>query len=109
MSASASSVTNGCCSATIPESRIASYEYGSKGVTIGSGPASLKSVEKVKIDLGLDRLRRRRKKEMMPITAKMAATPPMTPPSIAPVFLLCDGEFVFPVVPLAFIVCTGTL
>jgi hypothetical protein len=44
----------------------------------------------------------------------MAATPTIVPPTIAPMFLFCflgDGKFVFVVVvvPLAFIVRTGTL
>jgi hypothetical protein len=69
----------------------------------------MKPVEEDKTDLGLDRLRFRRRctKVTIPITAKMA--PLMAPPTIASVFLLCflgDKKFV---VVLAFIVRTGTL
>jgi hypothetical protein len=51
----------------------------------------------------------------MVITAKTAATPPITPATIAPMFLFrfklpCnDGEFAFPGSPSALIVCAGTL
>jgi hypothetical protein len=74
------------------------------------GPASTESVDK--IDLGLERLhlRRRCTKVTIPITAKMAATPPMEPPTIAPMFLFCflgDGKFV--VVPLTVIVLLEAL
>jgi hypothetical protein len=55
ISASGSPITEGCCSAEILESRVASEEFGSKGVTIICGPASMKSIEKDKTDLGLDR------------------------------------------------------
>ena len=110
ISASGSSTTNGCCSAKILESCTNSWVYGSKGVTISSGPASLKSAEK--IDLGLARLRRRRTKVVILITTKTAATTPTTPPTIAPIFPFrfpCDGEFVVPGGPSALIVCAGTL
>jgi hypothetical protein len=46
------------------------------------------------------------------ITAKTAATTPITPPTIAPILPFrfpCDGEFVVPGGPEAFIVCAGTL
>jgi hypothetical protein len=97
-----SPIAKGCCSVEIPKSWFASKEYGSKGVTIICGPAYTESVEK--IDLGLERLhlRRRSTKVTIPITAKMAATPPI----IAPISLFCvlgDRSFV------ALIVCTGAL
>ncbi len=75
-----------------------------KGVTIICRPASQVSVEDDKIELGLDRLRFRRRcmKVTIPITAKMALA---TSPIIAPSFLFRfpgDGKFV--IVPLGFIV-----
>jgi hypothetical protein len=48
-------------------------------------------------------------KEVIVITAKTAATPPMTPAIIAPMFFFRFCEFVFPGSPSAFIVCGGTL
>jgi hypothetical protein len=72
----------------------------------------MESVEKDKMDLGLDRLRFRRgcTKVTIPITAKMAATPPMVPPTIAPTFLFrCFGDGKFVIAPFTFIVCAGTL
>jgi hypothetical protein len=74
----------------------------------------MESDEKDKIDLGLDRLhlRRRCMKVTTPITAKMAATPPMVPPAIAPGFLFrCfgDGKFVSTDTTFTFIGCAGTL
>ena len=75
------------------------------------------------MDLGLSRLRLRlrRTKVVMPSTAKTAATPPITPLTIAPMFPFrtrCDGDdgddgdddgFVSPGSPLAFIIWAGTL
>ena len=116
ISASESPITKGRCSAEIPESWDASLEFGSKGVTTGinCGSTSMdsESVEKDKTDLGLDRLRLRRRctKVTIPITAKMAAIPPMMPPTIAPTFLFrCFGDGKSNVAPFTFIVCAGTL
>ena len=113
ISASGSPMTRGCCSARIPESWVTSEEFGSKGVTIKCGSAFMESVEYDKIDLGLDRLRLRRRctKVTHPIT-KMAAIPPMVPPTIAPASLFrCfgDGKSVVTDAPFAFIVCAGIL
>jgi len=47
---------------------------------------------------------------MIPITAKMAATQPMVPPTIAPMFLLCflgDGKFVAVAVVVVVVVVVG--
>jgi len=114
ISASVVSDTNGCCSGGIPEPWIASGKSGSKGVTIICGPASMKSFEEDKIDLGLDRLHflRRCMKVTIPITEKTAAIPPMVPPTIVPIFWFRfggNGKFVFDAVPFAFIVCVGAL
>ena len=111
ISASGPLATNGC-SAKILESCAAPEICGSKGVTISSGPASLKSEN---TDLGLARLRRCRTKMVTPITAKTAATPPITTPTIVAKFPFrfpCDdddGKFVSTGRALAFIVWTGTL
>jgi hypothetical protein len=116
ISASGSSITKGCCSAE--KSWFASGEFGSKGVTIICGPASMKSIEKDRIDLGLDRSSFRLRfllrctKVTIPITAKMAAaTPPMVPPIIAPLLFrfFGDGEVVFVGVGSAVIVRLETL
>lgn len=110
IAASGSPILNGCCSAKISECW--SKEFGSKGDTIICGPASMESVEN--IDLGLERLniRRRFKKATIPITTKMAATPPIVLPTIVPMFqfrFLEDG-FVFGVfVPSRVIVYIGML
>ena len=74
----------------------------------------MESVEEDNTDLGLDRfpLRRRCTKVTIPITAKVAATPHIVPPIIAPTCLFrCfgDGKSVFVVTPFTFIVCAGTL
>ena len=66
----------------------------------------MESVEKDKIDLGLGRLRRRCTKVTIPITAKMAETPPMvalTIPPTLPFRCFSDGKFI--VAPFTFIVC----
>ena len=68
----------------------------------------MKSVERVTIDLGLARLRRRRTKVVILITPKTAATQLITTPTIVPIFLF-RGEFTFPGGPSGFIVCAGTL
>jgi hypothetical protein len=107
ISASGSSVTKGW-SIEIPESWVASKEFGSKGVTFVSGPAPTKLVEKDKMVVGLARLRRRCTKATIPITARMAPAPPMMPPTIAPMFRL-PCVVGFSTVPLAFIVSTGAL
>jgi hypothetical protein len=76
-------------------------------VTITCGSVSMESVEKDKIDLGLDRLRpnRRCAKRLIPIRAKMATAPPMMPPAIAVMFrFLGDGSGA-----LGIIGCAGTL
>ena len=68
------------------------------------------SVEKDKIDLGLARLRLRRRctKRAIPIRAKMTTAAPMIPPAIsALVRFLPDVGLV--VALLAFIVCAETL
>jgi hypothetical protein len=97
-------------SVEVPESQVASREFGPKGVTFVSGPAPMKSFED-KIDFGLSRLRRSRTKVTIPIAAKMAPAPPKMPPIIAPVFrfLRGIGAVVVPMVPLAFIGSTGAL
>jgi len=106
-------VKNHCC-AEVPGSSVARKEFGSKGVTI-CGSASMESFE---LGPGLDRLRLRRRftKVRIPITAKMAATPPaMVPPTIAPIFLfrvfffLGGDKLVVAAVPLTAIVLIGTL
>jgi hypothetical protein len=49
-------------------------------------------------------------KKTTPITAKMAATPPTTPPTIAPMSrFLRDGGLILGLTPLTFIVSTGAL
>lgn len=111
---------NGCCSLRdefIEPWVISSeeYEFGSKGVTITFGSASMElesALEEDKIDIGLARLRphRRRTKRAIPISAKMATAPPTMPPAIMAAFLFLDDPGVFVVVvPLAFIFCTATL
>ena len=73
-----------------------------------SSPASLESVENVNTDVGLDRRRRRRTKAVILITATTAATPPITPPIIAPIFTR-DAQLGFISGPLGLIGKTGTL
>jgi hypothetical protein len=105
ISADGSSVTKGCWPVEIPESSVSSREFGSKGVTFVSEPASSKSGLKGRIvDLGLARLRRSCTKAEIPITARMAPAPPMMPPTIAPMFRFLCGVGL-----LAFIVSTGAL
>ena len=106
------SSTKGCCSGGTPASRGSSGEFklGLEGVTIACGPASRESVGENKTDLGLSHLRRRCKKITTPITAKIAATPHMIPPTIAPMScFLPDGRLPVRSTPLAFIVSTGAL
>jgi hypothetical protein len=105
ISASGSSVTKGWSSVEIPESWVASKEFGSKGVTFVSGPAPTKSVETDKIRLGLARLRRSCTKTAIPITARMAPAPPRMPPTIAPMFRFLG----LLLVTVAFIGSTGAL
>jgi hypothetical protein len=105
------SSTKGCCSGGTPASRGSSGEYKlrSEGVSNACGPASRESVGEDKTDLGLSHLRRRCKKITTPITAKIAATPHMIPPTIAPMSrFLPDGRLRVRS-PLAFIVSTGAL
>ena len=68
-------------------------------------------MESDKIDLGLDRLRRRRcTKVAIPTTESNAAIPPMTPPTIAGVFdFVCDDDSFFVTIPLGFMLRTGIL
>ena len=76
-----------------------------------SESASMEMMESDQIDLGLDRLRRRRcTKVAIPTTESNAAIPPMTPPTIAAVFdLACDVDLFFATVPLGLMSSTGAL
>ena len=96
ISASGPSDSNGCCPAQVPEIRAAPE---------GIETSSMRS-EKA----DLCRRRRRRTKKVVPITETMAATPPMTPPTIAGVFdFVCDDDSFFVTIPLGFMLRTGIL
>jgi hypothetical protein len=106
ISASGSSVTKDRWSVETPESWVASKEFGLKGVTFASGPASTKSVEKALVLAGL---RRSRTKTTIPMTARVAPAPPRMPPTIAPMFRFPCGVGILVPVAVAFIVSTGAL
>lgn len=66
----------------------------------------MKVENEVRADLRLRSLRRRRKKTTAPVTTSTAATPQMTPPTIAPFDVLADAFFS---IRSAFIGRTGAL